>query len=301
MASTTNDRDRHEWIQVDVTAAVDSAELLGLLDVPLVMGAWQVGDLLHLYWPAATWGPDNLKSLRSALACLGCEPDNSGVTVNRLPDRDWNAEWARQVRPIRVGPFVIRPSWHHVELKPGDVELIIDPKQAFGTGHHATTQLLLEWLPELVGPADLVLDVGTGSGILAMAALRLGAQVARGVDNDAVAIDCAKEYAQVNGLDERLSLEVLSAGEEGGNETFVPTLVLANVDRRTLLAVAEPLARYVAQGARLLLSGILPDQRSEIEQAYAAHGAYPAQARERDGWLAMELIAMEGCEGVYGK
>lgn len=174
MTSTTNDLDTSKWIQVDVTAAVDPAELLGLLSDPHVMGAWQEEDLLHLYWPAAKWGPDNLRSLQSALACFGCEPGPGAVRVNHLPDRDWNAEWARQVQPIRVGPFVIRPAWHSVELKPGEIEFILDPKQAFGTGHHATTQLLLEWLPELVGPTDFVLDIGTGSGILAMAALQWG-------------------------------------------------------------------------------------------------------------------------------
>ncbi|MFO0765569.1 MAG: 50S ribosomal protein L11 methyltransferase [Nitrospiraceae bacterium] len=86
--------------------------------------------------------------------------------------------------------------------------------------------------------------------------------------------------------------------KNGLGEAFAPTLVLANVDRRTLLVVVAPLARYVAQGARLLLSGLLLDQRDEIQQAYAAHGAYLAHARERDGWLALELIAMEGCDGT---
>lgn len=297
MASTTNSSDRGEWIQVDVAAAVDSAELLSLLNDPHAMGAWQDGDLLHLYWPSGQWGPDRLAALQSVLARLGCGPGAGSVTVNHLPDRDWNAEWARQVEPIRVGRVVIRPSWRTGDLRSGDIELIIDPKQAFGTGHHATTQLLLEWLPELVGPRDLVLDVGTGSGILAMAALRLGAHRATGVDHDAVAIDCAREYAAVNGFDDRLTLDVAAAEEDGAIESFKPTVVLANLDRQTLLAAVESLSGYVAQGARLLLSGLLLDQRSEIEQAYAAHRAYVVQARERDGWLALELLAVEGCEG----
>ena len=89
-------------------------------------------------------------------------------------------------------------------LNPGEIELIIDPKQAFGTGHHTTTQLLIEWLQQVVTSSDRVLDVGTGSGVLAMVALRLGAAKAVGEDFDPVAIDCARDYAQVNGFDDRI-------------------------------------------------------------------------------------------------
>ncbi|MGC4054396.1 MAG: 50S ribosomal protein L11 methyltransferase [Paludibaculum sp.] len=89
-------------------------------------------------------------------------------------------------------------------MNAGEVELIIDPKQAFGTGHHATTQLLIEWLQQVVRPDDRVLDVGTGSGNpCGMVALRVGATEALGLDFDAVAVDCAREYAQVNGFDGR--------------------------------------------------------------------------------------------------
>ena len=295
---TTKDMERGGWVQVDVVTAVDPAELLGVLNDPDVTGAWQEGDRLHLYWPAARWEGDALRRVRQALAQLGGSPDEGAVLVRDLADQDWNEVWARQVEPIRIGRLVVRPSWKAVDLHPGDIELVIDPKQAFGTGHHATTQMLLERLQRVVTPQDLVLDVGTGSGILAMATLRLGAARARGVDHDAVAVDCAREYAAVNGFDDRLTLEVASAEAGGIVDPFVPTLVVANLDRQILLAAVKPLARYVSDGARLLLSGLLVEQRAEIEQAYAAHGAYVVGSQERDGWTALELGAVESCEGV---
>lgn len=286
-----------DWIQVDVQTSLDAGELLGVLNDPAVTGAWQEQDCMHLYWPAARCGPDTWQGLRLALTQLGHPDPAAAITINHLADRDWNAQWSRLVEPIRIGQVVIRPSWKEVVLNPDEIELIIDPKQAFGTGHHATTQLLIEWLQQVVTPSDRVLDVGTGSGVLAMVALRLGAAEALGVDFDAVAIECARDYAQVNGFDGRLTLAVGEAQAQTAQDQFAPTLVLANLDRQTLLIAADRLCGYASGGARLLLSGLLVEQRAEIEAAYAAHGVYVKAARERDGWIALEATGMESCEG----
>jgi ribosomal protein L11 methyltransferase len=285
------------WIQVDVCTSLDAGELLGVLNDPDVTGAWQEEDQVHFYWPAGRCGPDTWQELKRALIQLGHPDPDHAVTINHLVNQDWNAQWARLVEPTRIGRVIIRPSWKEASLNAGDIELIIDPKQAFGTGHHATTQLLVEWLQQVVLPGDRVLDVGTGSGVLAMVALRLGAQEAVGVDFDAVAVDCAREYAQVNGFDRRLTLAVGHAQTSQPHDTFDPTLVLANLDRQTLLASAETLCRYAAGGARLLLSGLLSEQRFEIETAYASRGVYVKAVRERDGWLALEATGMETCDG----
>ncbi|MBS0157577.1 MAG: 50S ribosomal protein L11 methyltransferase [Nitrospira sp.] len=286
-----------DWIQVDVRTSIDAGELLGMLHDPAVTGAWQEDDQVHLYWPGDRCGPDTWQGLRAALALLGQVDPERAITINRLPNEDWNAQWSRLVEPIRIGRVIIRPSWKIVPLATGEIELIIDPKQAFGTGHHATTHLLIEWLQHSVKPTDRVLDVGTGSGVLAMVALRLGAEAAVGEDFDPVAIDCAREYAQLNGFDGRLTLAVREAQVERAEDSFTPTLVLANFDRQTLLLAADSVCRYATGGARLLLSGLLVDQRAEIEAAYAARGVYVTVARERDGWLALEATAMESCEG----
>jgi ribosomal protein L11 methyltransferase len=286
-----------DWIQVDVRTSIDAGELLGMLHDPAVTGAWQEDDQVHLYWPGDRCGPDTWQGLRAALALLGQVDPERAITINRLPNEDWNAQWSRLVEPIRIGRVIIRPSWKIVPLATGEIELVIDPKQAFGTGHHATTYLVIEWLQHCVEPTDRVLDVGTGSGVLAMVALRLGAEAAVGEDFDPVAIDCAREYAQLNGFDGRLTLAVREAQVERAEDSFTPTLVLANLDRQTLLLAADSVCRYATGGARLLLSGLLVDQRAEIEAAYAARGVYVKAARERDGWLALEATAMESCEG----
>lgn len=285
-----------EWVEVNLASSVDAGDLLGRLNDPSVAGAWQDNGTTRLYWPREAWCPDRLQQVRQALRQMGLEQAGEAITVAAVPARDWNEQWARSVTPIRVGRrIVIRPSWVRVELSPHDVELILDPKQAFGTGHHATTALLLEWLEELIHGGEFVLDVGTGSGILAMAAIRLGAGSALGIDNDPVAIECARDYASVNRFGFELDLRVATLDQIGA----VPVdLILANLDRKTLLESARFFSPFLKQGARLFVSGILPGDRSDIAAAFADAGASVAGSRERDGWLALELMIAESCEGA---
>lgn len=286
----------NDWIDVTIIADVDAGELLSMLDDPAATGAWQDDGVIHVYWPADRWTSETLLALKQALSSLGSE---EAITVGRLPGQDWNAEWARSVKPLRVGRrFVIRPSWEEVALGPGEIELVIDPKQAFGTGHHATTQLLIEWLEEVVNGGETVLDVGTGSGILAMTALRLGAARALGIDSDPVAIDCAREYAVVNGFGVEMDLRTATLEELREPEPRGFDLVLANLDRGTLVESAALLTRCLARGARLFVSGLLAVQKDKVAGAFAAVGAYVQEQREREGWLALEMLVAESCEST---
>ena len=281
-----------DWIEVQVRSSLDAGEVLGLLDDPSVPGAWQEGDTIHLYWPGHRWSPDHLIHLRQTLGRFTqegtAEPE---IVVCPLPDQDWNRRWAQSVKPLRVGQrIVIRPSWEMVESNAQQIEIILDPTRAFGTGHHATTCLLLEWLEQDIRGRESVLDVGTGSGLLAMVALRLGAVRAVGIDTDPEAIECACEYAAVNGFGPELSLQCRSMAADRPYD-----LVLANLDRRTLLDLAQPLA--ACTGGTLLVSGLLVGQRDEIVAAFGCAGLYPEGEREREGWLAMAFTRAQSCEG----
>lgn len=288
MASITT-----EWVDVQIRSTLDVGELLGLLDDSAVQGAWQDGHTVHLYWPSQSWSPDHLVQLRLVLRQLDGkglpEPD---IVVQSLPNQDWKKQCAESVKPLRVGRrIVIRPSWETVEARNDQIEIILDPKQAFGTGRHPTTRMLLEWLEDLIQGGESVLDVGTGSGLLAMVALRLGANRAIGIDTDPVAIECAREYAVCNRFGSELSLH---CGTVTSQSAF--DLVCANLDRQTLLQLADQLARCTGQ--RLLVSGLLLEQRQEIIEVFARVDLYPGRERERDGWLAIEFTRAQSCEGV---
>jgi ribosomal protein L11 methyltransferase len=289
----------NDWVEVCIDTELDAGELLGMLEDPAVQGAWEEAGTVHLYWPEAQWNGDRLASLQTLLAKLDLARGvEIPLLINRIPYQDFNQQWAKSVKPLRIGRLVIRPSWEGFPLGPNDLEIVLDPKQAFGTGHHATTHLLLEWLQEDLRGSERVLDVGTGSGILAMAAVRLGAQSAIGVECDPVAVECAREYVLENGLDDRIDLVCGSLDHIKRQERRPIDLVLANLDRQTLLLLADELADCGEGGATLLLSGILIDQEMEIVERFATLGLARVERREQEGWVALKLITPEACDGA---
>jgi ribosomal protein L11 methyltransferase len=288
------------WIDVRIRTNVDAGELLARLADPAIQGGWEENGVVHLYWSKPQWSLEARACLARTL--LGLDPDASperDICVEDLPDQDWNRQWAQSVRPIRIGRrIVIRPSWEVVTLQVQDIEIVLDPKQAFGTGHHATTRMLLEWLEDLIHGGEFVLDVGAGSGILAMVALRLGVDSALGVECDPVAVECAQDYLKENGFGDGLEFRCGTLEEIDPQGTLRPDLILANLDCLTLLLLCDELGRYLSHGARLLLSGILLDQEQEILVAFSRVGAMLSRRREQEGWVALELLMVESCEGT---
>jgi len=288
------------WIDVQIRTAVDAGELLGRLADPVIQSGWEENGVVHLYWPKPEWSVEARTRLSRTLLTLDPDASTEGdIRVEELPDQDWNRQWAQSVRPIRIGRrIVVRPSWEPVALQAQDIEIVLDPKQAFGTGHHATTRMLLEWLEPLIHGGEFVLDVGAGSGILAMVALRLGAASALGVECDPVAVECARDYAAENGFGDHLEFLCGILEDVDPRAELRPDLILANLDYRTLLLLRDAFTQYVSHGSRLLLSGILIDQEQEIVEAFSKAGAMLCRRREQEGWVALELLMGESCEGA---
>ncbi len=272
--------------QVQIPACVDGAELSGLLSCPDFLGVWEEGGVLTSYWQGSE--EFILQKIREALALIHVDIQLSSINVQRVIAQDWNAQWAASVEPIRIGQRVgIRPSWKTMKLPENGIEIVVDPRQAFGTGHHATTYLLIEWLEELSELQGYrVLDVGTGSGILSMVAVRLGALSALGIDNDPVAIDCAKDYAVANGFTNELDLRACLTSELV-DESF--DIIVANIDRKTILDITPEFSRFRSSTTQLFLSGLLEDDTTDIVAAFKSHGWVHQALREREGWIALQF------------
>jgi len=183
-----------------------------------------------------------------------------------VPSEDWATEWRRGFGPQRIGKrLLLHPSWEPAHSNPGDVVLTIDPENAFGSGDHETTRLVLQILDQRVAGGERVLDVGCGSGVLSIAALRLGAVSAVAVDIDEEAIVVARRNAELNGVATAVETLAQPLSEIDG----LYDIVLANIETRVLVEMAKELQTRLAAGGFLVLSGILRGEQDELIAAYA--------------------------------
>jgi len=206
--------------------------------------------------------------------------------VRAVDDAGWADAWKEHYVAQRIGRVVIVPSWMEEPLADGEVPITLDPGRAFGTGLHPTTRGCLELLQEQEPMPATVLDVGCGSGILALAALRLGAQRAIALDTDPVAVEATRANAARNGLGGRVEAV---EGSLPAAATERHPLVLANLVAAVLIDLAPRLAAHLADGGTLLASGIIEPRAAEVIDAMA--GACLAVARRRDDgeWVSLAL------------
>ncbi len=216
--------------------------------------------------------------LSAAASAIGLG-ETPAFAVEQIAEQNWVQLTQSQFDPIRVSECLwIVPSWHE-SPDPAAINLVLDPGMAFGTGSHPTTRLCLEWLERNVSPACSVLDYGCGSGILAIAAARLGASHVAGVDIDPQAVEAARANAERNGV---TALFADSAQPVAGEYD----LVVANILSNPLRVLAPAICAHVRAGGRLALSGILREQAEEIIGIYAQW--LPLQVADvREDWVCL--------------
>ncbi len=236
---------------------------------------------LRAYVPADRWAGVEREPLEARLAADGY-PD--ALTIRPLAAKNWNAVWEDQLSPVRAGPFLVCPT--SVDIPPSHTDatvLHIDPEMSFGTGHHTTTRLVLRLLAEALAPDDRLLDVGTGTGVLAIAACRAGAAAALGVDTNPNAVRNARENATQNDVADCVTLR------EGSVEVVPETrydVIAANITRRVLLDLLPDLVLHVAADGRLLISGVLRANRDPVIRDAAGHGLHLDTEVTDEGWWA---------------
>lgn len=209
--------------------------------------------------------------------------------AERLDDQDWVRAWLADYRPLHFGKLAIVPTGF--DVAPGTVTVHLDPGLAFGTGTHPTTALCLRWLANQALHAQHVIDYGCGSGILAIAALKLGAATATGIDHDPQALIASRDNARRNNIDDEVL--ALHAPETTGIVTAANT-VLANILAGPLVHLADTLCALLKPGGTLVMSGLLETQIPEVMQAYEDRLRFePAQLEQ--GWACLVAHAPHGC------
>ena len=201
------------------------------------------------------------------------------VKIDEIIEKDWLAEWKKSYKAIELDRFVICPSWEPKDIE-GKISIDIDPKMAFGTGTHETTQLILNFLPGYVEDGMKVLDAGTGSGILAIAAEKLGAKDIFAFDVDEVAIENAVENIKINNCSKiklRTGLLDLASNEYD--------LILANINRNVLLDIADDLINRLKKSATLILSGLLIEDFDKVRECYKDLDLI--ESKKQGEWMAL--------------
>lgn len=234
------------------------------------------------YLPSGSDSDRLQSSMRLALQTAPLQREPVWREAVELEEREWRDSWKKYFGVQRFGSrTVVVPSWIEYEPKPADVVIRIDPGMAFGTGQHPTTAMCLTALEELVDEESRVIDLGCGSGILAIAAARFGAVRVLAVDNDPQAVKAASENVAENAVVRTVEVQEGSLGEEPG-EQF--NIVVANISGLTLQRLAPSIAASLGLGGRLIASGFLEDAVETLKAAFSAEGLAVDRVVEEGVW-----------------
>jgi len=207
------------------------------------------------------------------------------VTVKEVDKTDWE-KWKRFFKPVAISKrIVIKPSWEDYKKRPHELIVEIDPGMAFGTGTHESTRMCIKMLDDIIRGGESVLDVGTGSGILSIAAAKLGAKTVLAVDIDSEALKVAKENVRINGVDRTVKVSDLSI--DLIEEEF--DIIVANILAEDLILMREKLTSRLKQGGRIVLSGILKTKAQNVANAYTEDEVKLVEIMEDGDWSAILL------------
>ncbi|HIU15740.1 MAG TPA: 50S ribosomal protein L11 methyltransferase [Candidatus Ventricola intestinavium] len=273
----------------DVTSSKKSDGMWDMIDED-VLRHMSEDVLVKAYFEQGPSAQEALHLLRQKLQELsreemGFDIGSLELEIRQVREQDWAENWKKYYKPFRAGRrLVIRPSWERYEEKEGDLVLKLDPGMAFGTGTHETTFMCLEQLETYVTPGSRVIDVGCGSGILALAAAKLGADDVLAIDLDELAVKVAAENVQKNGLTAVVRVEhgdLLERREEKAD------VIVANIIADVICYLCGPAKKHLLPGGTLICSGIIREREADVQRALTAAGYTVDTRLEKGEWICL--------------
>ncbi len=307
-----------DWIEISVAADGEAAEAVSELFNRLnsrpdgqggavtEVGGWDpVGEDHHIAVTVKTYlaadeptTADTQRQIEEGLWFLGRVYPLGEPQIRPLKEEDWANSWKAGYKPLQVGRFLIIPSWEREDVvpPPGVLPLILDPGMAFGTGLHPSTQLCLLGMDGVVGPGTRVLDAGCGSGILSIAAARLGATEIDGFDIDPIAVRATGENAALNDLPGPINV-VTSSGPDEAAFWYAPDgaartwdVLLVNILPHVITALLDQgLAQHMAPGGKMILAGIIEEREPDLRAYLAGKGLRVARRLVQGDWVSLTV------------
>ncbi len=278
------------WLQMTVPASKETSDLVSNFLFETGAGGVVEGEgVLVAYFPPPFLHEKLVKLVKNylnELRELGHSFPSKSIMVDQVRNRDWNAEWKKNYGLVKISDrILIKPSWIDLPQYAPKCTIEIDPEMAFGTGTHATTSLTLRFIEKNIRGNERILDVGTGTGILSIAAIKLGAKEVIAFDIDPVAAQTAFRNAKNNKASEHIYIF------SGSLEAIAKTkfdIIVANVNRSVILKLLFPMIELLNYNGKIILSGILKSEGTMLRGAFAAHGLRVLQMAAEDEWLAFE-------------
>ncbi len=306
-----------DWIEVKVHTLTEASDAVSELLVQLgssgtmvedradvpdpdhPSGYWEIIDpkmiesmpedvVVHAWFQPDASFRDRMQALHDGLRTIaGAFPDAGSLRVesDQVHDEDWSEVWKQFYKPFRAGKrLVVCPTWESYDAAPDDLVISMDPGMAFGSGTHETTGMCLQLMEDIVTEHTRVMDVGTGSGILAIGAALLGARDVLAIDIDPQAVKVCEENVVLNGVSSQVT--VMQGDLLKGHEDAICDVCIANIIADIILLFAEPLKAHITPGGYFLCSGIIRERGDEVEEGLVKAGYTILRREERGEWNA---------------
>lgn len=275
------------YLQIEDYSDIDLKTCYGDLIDEKILNADKTIASVSVYLPADGGVADTVSFLKERFATLSID---AKIEISGVNEEDWANSWKAYYKPIRIGEkIVIVPAWEKYDAREGDIIVRMDPGMAFGTGTHETTRLVISLLEKYIKGGEKVLDVGCGSGILAICASKLGASLCKAYDIDPVAVKVARENIKDSGLD-NVTCDVSDLLRQVDTDVAPYKVICANIVADIIIRMTPDVGRLMDENSVILASGIIVERSEDVVECFRANGFKIVERVEENGWCALVVM-----------